>query len=793
MQRSMKGRIPNPRSVVVRAPLASAVLLALSPACAEEITGLGEVIVTAQKRAESLQDVPLSIQAIPTERLEQLHVASFADYAKFLPSLSYQSGGQSGGPGFSRAYMRGVATGGDGVHSGSLPSVGTYLDEQPITTIQGALDVHIYDVERVEVLAGPQGTLYGASSQSGTIRIITNKPDPAGFAAGYDLEANSVSDGDTGYLVQGFVNMPISSNAAIRLVGWGRHDAGYIDNVPGTVTYPTSGVTINNTARVEENYNDADTYGARAALKIDLNDTWTVTTGVMGQKQSINGSYGYRTSADLDITRFNPESTEDRWMQAALTVQGKFASFDVVYAGSYLNRKDEVQSDYVDYSFYYDDCCGYGSYIFNDNGDYIDPTQYILGKDRYDKQSHELRISSTTDGRLQYVAGLFAQDQSHDIEQRYVINDIATSIEVTGWDDTWWLTEQVREDKDYALFGELTYDITDKLSVTGGIRFFESRNSIVGFLGFGLTNDFTSATGEKSCNPLLGPAPSVNGGPCTNLNKSVKDTGNSPKLNFTYRFDDQRLVYATYSEGFRPGGINRRLAFPAYQPDFLTNYEVGWKTAWAGDSLRFNGALFHQDWEDAQFAFLGQNSLTQIVNAGSARIRGVEADLLWAATDNLTLIGGVSFIDAELTDNFCEDLVNGAPVDNCASPAAVPGTELPVTPDFKANLSARYNFSLGAFDAHVQGAMVYSGSRWPDLRSTQRAILGREPSYTIADFTFGIENDAYSVELFVNNAFDKRAQLDRWAQCDASVCGVSGTYITPTQPRTVGLRFGQRF
>ena len=802
MQRSKKRKSKHSQSVVVRAPLASAVLLVLSPAHAQLPAGLEEVVVTAQKREENLQNVPLSIQAIGTERLEELHVASFADYAKFLPSLSYQSGGQSGGPGFSRAYMRGVASGGDGNHSGSLPSVGTYLDEQPISTINGALDAHIYDIERVEVLAGPQGTLYGASSQSGTIRIITNKPDPSGFKAGYDLEGSSVSKGDMGYLAEGFVNLPLSPTAAIRLVGWAQHNAGYIDNVPGTVTYPTSGITIDNSSRAKKDYNEGDTYGARAALKIDLNDTWAVTAGVMGQEQTLDGSYGYRSAGDLDITRFNPESSRDRWAQVALTIEGKFSNFDVVYAGSYLDREDVVHSDYVDYSYYYDACCGYGSYVYDDAGELIDPTQYIIGQDWYSKQSHELRISSSNDSRFRYVAGLFMQRQTHDIEQNYLINGIATSIEVTGWPDTWWLTEQVRVDRDYAAFGELTYDLTDKLSATGGVRFFEAKNSLAGFFGFGLTNTFFPVLGEPVCFSAV----SVNGGPCTNLDKRVKESGNTPKVNLTYRFDDRRMVYATYSEGFRPGGVNRRGNLPPYQADFLTNYEVGWKTAWAGNRLRFNGALFVQEWEDFQFSFLGQNSLTQIANAGKARIEGLETDLLWAATDKLTLAAGFALLDGKLTQAYCGVLEpDGSDQNPCLQdPLAPDGTRLPVTPEFKSNLTARYTFNVGAFDAHLQGALAYVGSRWPDLRTTivhddlstepgQRYILGEEPAYTIVDFTAGLERDSYSVELFVNNAFDERAQLDRWAQCSADVCGVEGTYITTTMPRTIGIRFGQRF
>jgi iron complex outermembrane receptor protein len=806
MQRSRKRKLLRQRAAMTSLPLASSLLVAMAPAYAQQATTtnqLEEIVVTAQKRTESLQDVPVSILALGTAKLEELHVDNFAAYAAYMPSLSYQNGGQNGGPGFSRPYMRGVASGGDGNHSGSQPSVGTYLDEQPVTMINGALDIHIYDVQRVEVLAGPQGTLYGASSQAGTIRIITNKPDPTGFAAGYDLQGTSVSHGGTGYLAEGFVNLPLSDNAAIRLVGWTGHDPGFIDNVYEERTYPNPIrdplITIDNADRVKKDYNDGDTTGGRAALKIDLNDSWSVTAAIMGQEQTVNGSFGYRPGTDFHISRFNKESAKDRWAQAALTVEGKLGNFDVVYAGSYLKRKDSYNLDYVDYSFYYDAyydngdgsfCCG--NYVVDDAGAYIDPTQYIVAKDKYTKYSHELRISSVGDGPFRYVAGLFMQQQTHDIEQRYMINGIAASLEVTGWPDTWWLTEQVRIDKDYAAFGELTYDFTDKLSATAGIRFFKADNSLEGFYGFGLTHPYS--TGEKQCDPTL-PAPSVNGGPCTNLDKRVKESGNTPKLNLTYHIDGDRMIYATYSEGFRPGGVNRRGTLPPYKADFLTNYEVGWKTSWAGNTLRFNGALFVEDWKDFQFSFLGENSLTQIANAGSARIKGVEADLLWAATDHLTLSAGAALLDAKLTQAYCGILgEDGKDLNPCPEdPLAPNGTQLPVTPKFKGNLVARYVFAAGSYDAHVQGAVAYVGSRYPELRTLQRDILGKEPAYTIFDFTTGLARDGYTLELFVSNVFDEKGQLDRWAQCDASVCGLEGTYITPTMPRTIGLAFGKRF
>ena len=234
-KRWREGRYLAPYTTVLlrRAPIAAAIMAAVprlyaADAPADASGGaLQEVIVTAEKRTENLQDVPVSITALSTERLEQLNVQSFNDYVKYLPSVAYESGG----PGFAKIYMRGVASGDNANHSGPLPSVGVYLDEQPITTIQGAMDIHIYDIERVEALAGPQGTLYGASSEAGTLRIITNKPDPSGFKAGYDLTGNAVR-GEGGYIAEGFVNIPLSANAAIRLVGWAERD--------GSVTSTTS-------------------------------------------------------------------------------------------------------------------------------------------------------------------------------------------------------------------------------------------------------------------------------------------------------------------------------------------------------------------------------------------------------------------------------------------------------------------------------------------------------------------------------------------------------------------------
>ncbi|HUQ11761.1 MAG TPA: TonB-dependent receptor [Steroidobacteraceae bacterium] len=779
------------------APLAGAILAATGVAQAQqadEERGLDEVVVTALKTQQNLQDVPLSMQAIGTERLEQLGVSGFEDYVKFLPSVSFQQAG----PGFARVFMRGAASGDNGNHSGPQPSVGQYLDEQPITTIQGALDIHMYDIARVEALAGPQGTLYGASSQAGTIRIITNKPDKSGFDAAYSLQGSSVTDGDVGYLAEGFVNVPIGESAAIRLVGWARHDAGYIDNVAATRTFPTSGISMS--SRAEDDYNDADTIGARAALKIDLNDNWTLTPTIMGQQQKSNGIYAQESGfGELQVAHWHPENSDDRWMQAAMTLEGKLSTFDMTFTTSYLKRDVDVNSDYSDYSFFYDTLNGSGQWFYDNDGDLINPSQYIRGKDGYTKASHELRFSTDPEKRTRFVGGLFYQRQTHDIQQDYRVDGYTDEGNVTGWDDTLWLTKQWRVDRDYAVFGELSFDITDRFTLMGGFRQFKYENSLEGFYGFGITNTLGSSTGEASCEDT---GHVFSTAPCTNLDRTVKDDDHIFKFNATFHATDDAMFYATYSEGFRPGGVNRRGSFPPYGADFLTNYEIGWKTSWLGNRLRFNGAVYKEVWDDFQFSFLGENGLTNVANAnGAADLRGIEMDLQWAAAEGLTIYGGLALQESEMQGTFCKLLgTDGRQLeeaeclddDGLPTPFAPSGTSLPTTPKFKANIVARKEFKLGGYDSHLQGSVVHNSTARSALLPAESAILGDQDGYSIFDFSFGLAKESWEAELFINNVFDDRASLYRYVECDTKICGPI-VYSVVNRPRTIGLKFSQKF
>jgi len=795
--------------------LASALLattvLGGMPVMAEETAqvGLETVTVTAQKMGEQdLQKVPLSIAVLDSDKLEELHVSDFRDFVRFLPSVSFTAGGQgsSGGPGQATISMRGVTNGADGNHSGPLPTVGVYLDELPITTIGGTLDVPAYDLQQVEALAGPQGTLFGASSEAGTIRLITNQPDATKFEAGYELEGNNVSGGSFGYGLRGFVNVPIDDHTAIRLVAWDEHDAGYIDNVHGTRTYPTAGITIDNASAVRKDYNYTDKLGARMALGIDLDDNWTITPSVIGQIEKSNGIGGFDPSlGDLKVSHYFPEFSKDHWYQAALTITGKIGNLELTYAGGYMDRRGSGESDYTDYTFWYDTLAGY--YFTDNSGNAVDSSQYILYKDQYTKWTNELRLSSPADGRLRWVVGLFHQRQVHNILQDYKVDNLGSNFWIPGWPKTLWLTDQQRIDRDLAAFGQVTYDILPNLSLTAGLRVFDATNKLEGF--FGLADTISSHTGVANCaKPLV---PSRFGGPCTNVNKHVYEWGETHKFNLQWQIDDADMLYATYSTGFRPGGVNRVGSLPPYQSDSLTNYEIGWKTSWFNNTIRWNGAAYWEDWDNFQFAFLGLNSLTQIANAGAARIQGVESDVTWQVDDAFTITTSGAYNYARLTKVYCGDLdpATGALDTTCPNgtyaypPNAPKGTVLPSTPRFKGNITGRYEFDLLSLKSHLQGSLVYQTSAYPDLRIQApspatgleipiRQVLGKMPAYATFDFAFGVAKDDLSLDFAVQNLFDERGQIYRYAYCTTQICGYQ-PYVLPTKPRFISLTLSQKF
>src|SRR6516164_3457430 len=386
---------PNPKiSAAVAAILSAsgtAVVFAASPAdtsAAAAETGLGEVVVTAQRRAESIQDVPITVQAITGEQLKQLSVVSFNDLLKYTPNVSYSGNG----PGTGNIYMRGLGGVGSGNQSQSttapFPNVGLYLDEQSMQFPARNNDVYLVDMERVEILEGPQGTLFGGGAQAGAIRYITNKPKlgvtGGDVNAGYGVTAG----GDPNTLVNATLNVPFGDSFAVRGVIFSERRGGYIDNVPGTIGYvpgtapatlPNGGPTATNAFLVETNTNPVDYQGFRLSALWKINDSWDALLQQNYQNMEADGYfYAYPTGVDgttalgqYQIQAFTPAHTKDRYESTALTVNGKIGDIlNLVYAGSYMVRHIDGIQDYSNYmrSFVgsYYACIGTGAGYFNE-------------------------------------------------------------------------------------------------------------------------------------------------------------------------------------------------------------------------------------------------------------------------------------------------------------------------------------------------------------------------------------------------------------------------------------------
>ena len=847
MTRSRKRKLARIRGKWAGMPLASAAMLAgggmaVAAEPTETAGTLEEVVVTAQKRAEDLQKVPISLTVLSGEKLDQLQVTNFDDFAKYLPSLSYRSWG----PGQTEFFFRGISTNNGNVrlHAGYLPSTGMYVDDIPVTTIGGNLDVHIYDVARIEALAGPQGTLYGASSLSGTVRIITNKPDPSKFEAGYDLKADKWKSGDPGGGIEGFVNMPLSEHAAIRLVGYYEHSGGYINNVYRADTFqryspcgtpvptyscstaplPADGFPnyyptvppLNNSDVVKNRWNTSDTAGGRAALRVDLSDNWSITPQLLGQYQKTEGEFAFDPKfGDLNVADYFHPFNKDGWYQAALTVEGKISNWDVLYSGGYFEREVHNLVDYSQYAIAYDGQAisyKYAYTRFAENepcGPSLGkpctilprPVQYTNNHDGYTKFSNEVRVTTPADYRLRAILGAFYQKQTDEIRAEFNVPNLPVFYEVPGQKNVYYLSQMDRADRDYAVFTDLTFDVTEKLKLIGGIRYYWVNNTLYGFFGF--NNNGYSGSGQAICvtdgNPLLTIPGNYNSGklPCVNTDKKVVENGETHRLSLQYQFDPDVMVYGTYSTGFRPGGNNRKPTSPAWAADTIENFEIGWKTAWA-HRLRFNGAAFYDKWKDAQTSIQGQSGITSIVNAGDAKSTGIEAELNWQATDHLNLsAAGTVLFKNETTTVFCKPTKAGVPV---APPCAANlvdadvGTQMPGIPKNKANATARYQFELGRYNSFVQASWVYQSGTTYSLENT-RSFAGTTAAFSVFNLSAGIAQNSWNLEAYIENVFDKRGELGKNSECNdlANHYCLSNAHVYPTAPMSFGLRFGQKF
>jgi outer membrane receptor protein involved in Fe transport len=815
------------------------------PVAQAQDSGIDEITVTATKREASIQDVPMSISAFSNDDIVREGFKQLEDYAGRIPALSFGTRN----PGGSNVIMRGCAV--SGIAFASNPTTAVYLDEQPITVSGFNPDPRLIDIERIEALSGPQGSLFGDASQCGTLRIITNKPDTTGFDGWVDLGASSVAHGDTGYDISAMVNIPLAEDkAAIRLVGFVGEEAGYIDNVLGGSPigpqFPKDGVsTFDNAEFVESDVNSSTTTGARADLRWHAADEWTVDFGYMFQKLEEDGFgdtdlpenfLSGESLGEWEQMRYEEEKFEDDWYQAALTIEGRLGGADVVLATSFMNRETSYLADATTYLGSWQE--RYPNKI-NDGGYYSiydfwpnqDPRAQVFGRGESDRTSIELRVATpnNSDSRWSGIIGAFynkSEEHEHfasNVENltesgyfgaHYYLNYVAFYYNCgTGPSYTndctypvapsnnWWSGVYDNTLKQVAIFGEATFDITENFSITAGGRWFDvdrDRRLQQGTLVGGLS-DYRTLPRETQCDGPVGDGGFKTADHCYQDSlSSANEDGFVPKITATYTFDDDRMIYGTYSEGFRRGGANAakprsifgRTPFNTYDSDLVKNIEFGAKTTLADGRVQFNVTAYRMTWEDMQIETEDPTPFLfnlGIINFPEAEITGVEAFLNWLPADGWNITANLGFNNAELSKDGTFE-VEGAPVDRSAKK----GARLPLTPDMKASLSVERNLDNRiwgaeptlAFSVQHTGDSVSSLS---GIQSIEAATESRKHSaYTLVNLRFGLDAEDWSANLYVNNATDEYAEQfynDRWFQ----------TRLTVNRPRTIGINYRRHF
>ena len=604
----------------------SAAILAVITASAAAQAGaeLEEVIVTATKRESTLQDIAVTVQAIGEKNIFELNVKNFDDYVRYLPNVSM--GGR--GPGQSEVYIRGMSI--DAVNvmlagaQGSTPNVAVYLDEQPITAPGRNLDVYTTDIERIEVLPGPQGTLFGASSQAGTLRLITKKPEINEFDAGFQASTASTYKGEMSGSSEGFINLPlIDDKLAIRAVFYNANEGGYIDNVYGSFTpdpsvnptLPANDPSVatyesaTNVDLIEADFNDTTYKGYRIGAKYLINDEWSLLVQHMQQTLTTDGVFDYDPElGDLKAQRYFSDTSEDAFNQTSWTLEGRIAALEVLYTGAFLDREIEQSIDYTGYN----NVGGFIAYYtctYDAVRECLDPTKGFLGQQDIQRTTHEFRIATPSDNRLRIVAGVFLDGVEIETQDDYMYvatpelgfapnapimaaKNIDSSTRLPG---IAFFNDITRTEDQIAVFGEVTYDLTNQLSATLGLRYYELEVDFEGSSNFangpflGSVDSVVEGSGGRNYDSTYGHSTSP-----------LKENDVITKFTLSYVTDSNQMLYATYSEGFRPGGFNRGGGAPSYNSSFPTvpvtyetdevkNYELGWKTELDDSRLIING------------------------------------------------------------------------------------------------------------------------------------------------------------------------------------------------------------
>ena len=722
-----------------------------------------EIIVTAAKRGgQALHDVPIPVQAISGDELKARGAEDFADYAASVPGLRYEDLG----PGDKRIFLRGI-------NSIGASTAGVYFDEAVVTGSNKedgggrSVDIKLYDLDHVEVLKGPQGTLYGASSMSGTIKMIPKKPNTQKYEAYVDSRIGGTAHGGTDWGVNGMVNMPlVQDKAALRVVGWNDDDSGYIDNVRlGT-----------------KNINNNHTWGGRAMLRLTPTDRFTVDLSAMHQNTHSNGTSretpaGFTGAlptpalptffgGDYLTTSYTKDEWNDNWEIYSGTGEYRMDNGTITATSNWFTRKIDFNFDSTPILIFF--------------GVPIPAITHQPQKRRI--WSNELRYASDWNGPLQVVIGGLVQREKTNFEVQVIASDPVTGLALGPFDpntdalagtgNAFFGRTNDGTINQEALFGETSLEITQKLTATVGLRYFHSKQK----------------SSELQTHPFGGFPNANRPPPAPNSDSNNKIT---TKFNLSYKADENLLVFATASQGFRVGGLNAA-SLPLiagvprnFGPDSLWNYELGVKNAIADNRILFDLSAFWIDWKNMQTVSKDATGAFQfIANAGKARIKGIEFSTTARVTDQFDLSGGFAYSHANLVQD--QPGVTPGNVIEVTFPGHK-GDRIPNVPKYTFNASAQYTVPMaGDMNGIARIDYTYVGHYKTEFRPqgtgpSDNPFTQRVGGYNTVNGKIGVEKDLWSANVFVKNIFDERGIVDAIASDQDPLA-----YLL-IRPRTFGL------
>ena len=891
-------------------PVAGAIAAALAPthqAIAQDNDfTLDEIIVTATKRTASVQDIPASVQAITQESLAAMGAKNMEDYARFVPAVNVVNYGS----GSSTVVFRGAITGSSYIAQ-STSSV--YLDEISLTTTGSQPSIRMVDIERVEALSGPQGTLYGSDAQAGTMRIITNKPKLDAFEAVFDAEIRAGDKSDESFRGSLMFNIPlIEDKLAVRIVGYSDHDGGFIDNVlghtpdtsaTGYAEYPAEWGTLDNSASVQKNWNDADVYGGRLSLLWDMSEDWSVNLTAMSQKTEANADNDYDPFVgDLQTVRFGNEFRDTEYQMYSLVFNGDLGFAQLVASVNYYNRDALVLNDITVYGHYWaglycqdmeydnfslitdmnDPYYGYYKFYYHDywenpeTGMVVFYPVYCMGEtldsDYFQaylepfsesKSTVEIRLSSQGD-TFDWIVGYYNEDTNDQwqapfatphVTGNYLDNTYQDSVSLSymehyfthwiywdwyapdgtfigPWDGTgteffypeatqWWYSDSSTDWEQQAVFGEVSWHINDSWDLTIGGRYFDRTN----------TNYYrVDHPGDVGLNGEPDTAdPGSRDYRLANNNQAEAHIGTEtefiPKVSLSFSMSDNTMVYGLYTQGTRPGGVNRSRGEPffatSYDSDLMDNYEIGYRSTFGNGRGRLNATAFNMEWTDYQLQLTDPSNVTCldangekdpdlevagvcgqpwqsiVTNAGEAHITGLNVELDYALSDSWVIGANALFMEAE-TDTTA-DLTGDGEDD------LVAGLRLPLSPELKASAWAdvtKESQMFGGEEVFARFQISYTGDSVnrlePDALTEPNPQLTNE-AYTIADMRVGVRGEDWELSFFVNNLTDERANYTygtgqmNWSAASVQDGRPHFQKKYTNRPREFGVRFMKRW